>query len=118
MVAVAIMDTTPLGLENESESVPRVARAGQPWALGRDPVGVKTELEWNVRRGVFRRVMQPKDRVPLSQRDCVTQPRVATKELPWVNNPRNIQPQRGCVIAGYGSIPHIMLIPFLIVLFQ
>src|SRR5205823_11880411 len=31
-----------------------------------------------------------------SQRDCVTQPRVARNELPWVKVPDNSQPQRGC----------------------
>ena len=33
-----------------------------------------------------------------SQRDCVTQPRVARNELPWVNGKRNFQPQRGCIL--------------------
>src|SRR5205814_6971332 len=31
-----------------------------------------------------------------SQRDCVTQPRVARNELPWVKVTDNSQPQRGC----------------------
>ncbi len=31
-----------------------------------------------------------------SQRDCITQPRVARHELPWVNRQINKQPQRGC----------------------
>src|SRR5204862_2153217 len=30
------------------------------------------------------------------QRDCVTQPRVARNELPWVKVTDNSQPQRGC----------------------
>ena len=31
-----------------------------------------------------------------SQRDCVTQPRVASNELPWVRSTNALQPQRGC----------------------
>ena len=31
-----------------------------------------------------------------SQRDCASKPRVASNELPWVNVPRRVQPQRGC----------------------
>ena len=32
-----------------------------------------------------------------SQRDCVSQPRVARHELPWVCGHKRFQPQRGCV---------------------
>ena len=40
-----------------------------------------------------------------SQRDCVTQPRVARNELPWVKVTDNSQPQRGCgmVISPWSS---------------
>ena len=31
-----------------------------------------------------------------SQRDCVSQPRVARNELPWVHSDKDAQPQRGC----------------------
>jgi hypothetical protein len=31
-----------------------------------------------------------------SRRDCVLQPRVASRELPWVNWASRLQPQRGC----------------------
>src|SRR2546430_511736 len=34
---------------------------------------------------------------PQSQRDCVTKPRVARNELPWVNRLCRLQPQWGCV---------------------
>ena len=35
-------DTTPLGLTPIPTASPRVARAAQPWALGRNPVGIQT----------------------------------------------------------------------------
>ena len=38
-----------------------------------------------------------------SQRDCVLQPRVATKELPWVNCIKSPQPQRGCGTVDHGA---------------
>jgi hypothetical protein len=38
--AGAIPATTPLALFSLSERVPKVARSSQPWALGRNPVGI------------------------------------------------------------------------------
>jgi hypothetical protein len=36
---------------------------------------------------------------PQFRRDCVLQPRVASRELPWVDGARRRQPQRGCGLA-------------------
>ena len=36
-----MVDATPLGLKRFSVSFPRVARAEQPWAGGRNPVGIR-----------------------------------------------------------------------------
>ena len=38
---VVSADTTPLGLKKNFMSFPRVARASQPWAGGRNPVGIR-----------------------------------------------------------------------------
>ena len=47
---------------------------------------------------------------PQSQRDCVSQPRVARNELPWVRPEKDPQPQRGC---GHTHCSHrIMPQPF------
>jgi hypothetical protein len=36
-----VMVATPLGLEMFDGLFPKVARASQPWALGRNPVGIR-----------------------------------------------------------------------------
>ena len=38
---VVMADATPLGLKRNSRSAPRVARASQPWAGGRNLVGIR-----------------------------------------------------------------------------
>lgn len=47
--------------------------------------------------------MNQQSTFPESQRDSGLQPKVATKELPWVPDGRFSQPQRGCVQAGHNS---------------
>ncbi len=37
-------DATPLGLGPECRSFPRVARPSQPWALGWNPVGIRSPI--------------------------------------------------------------------------
>ena len=39
----------------------------------------------------------PRNSKSQSQRDCVSQPRVARNVLPWVNMRTEFQPQRGCI---------------------
>ena len=38
---VVMADSTPLGLKTNSSPFPRVARASQPWAKRRNPVGIR-----------------------------------------------------------------------------
>ena len=96
--------STPLGLMIFWALFPRVARASQPWALGRNPVGIpgwREGVASGNRRGCFacathdgnyvndsdartmnRRRFRERTR-DQSERDCVLQPKVDGQRLPF-----------------------------------
>jgi len=108
-----------LRLEMFVERWPRVARSAQPWALGRNPVGIlrtrssrivrlkvrELEIsevieEHTLRVTVFcalhlRWIVIPTS-APPANGAAAQSPRLARTRLPWVNVVKRKQPQRGC----------------------
>ncbi len=122
-----VIDTTPLGLDAWLFMIPRVEALPQPWAIRRCPVGAFEPARWDfinaqfpvscfftkhhtTRNGIHVGI-EPTPVFPFrvfhkrhhaeSQRDSISQPRVAASPLPWVNAPRIINPN------GVASFPQI-----------
>jgi hypothetical protein len=76
-------DTTSLKLDDMADSLPKVApQAAQPWALRRDPVGIRDKPISTGNFWAFK--------TNVSQRDCVTKPGVGPRHegLPQDGNPK------------------------------
>jgi iron(III) transport system substrate-binding protein len=86
----------------------RVTRGG--WRVERGAWSVERgtgSLErgtWNVERRAWNAEHEQR-RGGQSRRDCIIQPRVASRELPWVSIHINHQPCKGCITAPEGPTP-------------
>jgi hypothetical protein len=73
----------PVGVEMRNRSFPRVARCAQPWAMGRNPVGIRERKNLTLQRR-FRQRSVPSPR-------CYAFPRLDYKLIHW----RHCHPRLG-----------------------